>query len=64
MKKNPESIVDTILSENSSVERVRAAFQNFGEAIIRSQQSLDKTREKIEKDMRDGARSTKHRFHI
>lgn len=64
MNKESKQFFDTILSTESSVEAVRAAFANFAMAVIKSQSSFDKKKEEIEKDMHNGTRRTAHRFRI
>lgn len=64
MKKRPDSFVDALLAEEASAERVRAAFRELGRSIERQQRSHEEKRENLNRDIRNGARVTKHRFHI
>jgi hypothetical protein len=64
MKKQSETFVEALLAGESSAERVRDAFRELGQSIVQSQKSLEEKRTKIEREMKDGARVTKHRFHL
>jgi endonuclease III len=64
MKKPIENLTDTVLADDSSAEQVRDAFHSLGQAVQRSQKSLQEKREKIERDITRGARTGKHRFHL
>ena len=62
MKKSPETIIAEILSPDPSVERVRTAFRNFGDKILKAQEVTKEKRKNFERDFSNGARATKHRF--
>lgn len=62
MKKAPETIVEAILAGDSSLDGIRAAFRNLEGNVFKSQRETVAKREKFEKDYKDGARATKHRF--
>ncbi|HDR9126244.1 hypothetical protein [Burkholderia vietnamiensis] len=64
MSKRPDTFVDALLAEEASAERVRDAFRELGRTIERMHKSHEEKRQEIKRDIKDGARVTKHRFHI
>lgn len=64
MNRKPNTFVDTLLKDDASLEGVRRAFRNLEEAVVQSHQSLQKQKEQIERDMKNGGRATKKRFHL
>src|SRR5260363_199601 len=43
---------------------IRSAFRNLGKAVLYSHQSIEEKRKKIERELADDSRITKHRFHL
>lgn len=64
MEKQPETFVDALLADDSSAERVRQAFGRLGQSITQSRASHEEKRKKIEAEIENGSRVTKHRFHL
>lgn len=64
MKKQSANIADAILAADSSLEGVRVAFSGFAQAVLRQQRTVDQKIEQHERSAKDGARTTKHRFHL
>ncbi len=64
VKKQPTNIADAILAADKSLEGVRAAFSGFAQAVLRQQRVVDQKIEQHELGVKNGARTTKHRFHL
>jgi uncharacterized protein YukE len=55
---------NAIISMDKTMEPVRNAFSNLASSIEHKSQSVKDKQEKLNKDMADGARITKHKFRI
>lgn len=64
MKKRSTTFIDALLANQPSELHIRSAFRNLGKAVLYSHQSIEEKRKKIERELADDSRITKHRFHL